>query len=76
MAGGLLWPVGTADGTTEIKPVQLGALTAERVQIVSGLAEGDSLIVYSAKQLDEAMRLAAMKLPIRTKLVTRQEQAG
>ena len=24
----------------------------------------------------EAMRLAAMKLPIRTKLVTRQEQAG
>lgn len=50
------------DGQARFKPVQFGAQTAERVQIVSGLAEGDSLIVYSAKQLDEAMRVREQAL--------------
>ena len=50
------------DGQARFKPVQLGAQTAERAQIVSGLAEGDSLIVYSAKQLDEAMRVSEQAL--------------
>lgn len=50
------------DGHTRFKPVQLGVQTAERVQIVSGLAEGDSLIVYSVKQLAEDMRVRAQPL--------------
>lgn len=49
-------------GRARFKLVQLGAHTAERVQIVSGLAEGDSLIVYSAKQLDEDMRVRDQRL--------------
>ena len=50
------------DGRARFKPVQLGAQTAERVQIASGLAEGDSLIVYSAKQLDKSMRVREQSL--------------
>lgn len=50
------------DGRARFKPVQLGMHTAERVQVLSGLAEGDRLIVYSAKQLDEAMRVREQKL--------------
>ncbi|OZA26911.1 MAG: hypothetical protein B7X93_10105 [Hydrogenophilales bacterium 17-61-9] len=50
------------DGRARFRPVQLGARTAERVQIVSGLAEGDSLVVYSAKQLDEDMRVRKQQL--------------
>jgi len=50
------------DGRARFKPVQVGAHTAERVQIVSGLAEGDSLIVYSAKQLEEDMRVRKQQL--------------
>ena len=33
-------------------------------------------IMFEMEVATEAMRLAAMKLPVRTKLVTRQEQAG
>lgn len=50
------------DGHARFKTVQLGVHTAERVQVVSGLAEGDSLIVYSAKQLDEEVRVREQKL--------------
>jgi HlyD family secretion protein len=55
-----VWQV--VDGHARFKPVQLGAQTADSVQIVSGLAEGDSLIVYSAKQLDETMRVREQAL--------------
>lgn len=50
------------DGRARFKPVQIGAQTAERVQIVSGLAEGDRLIVYSAKQLDDKVRVREQQL--------------
>jgi HlyD family secretion protein len=36
--------------------------TAERVEIVSGLEAGDSVIVYSAKQLDDGVRVREQKL--------------
>lgn len=50
------------DGRARFKPVQLGAHTAERVQIVSGLAEGDRFIVYSAKLLGDDVRVREQQL--------------
>ncbi|MDQ1314726.1 MAG: HlyD protein [Pseudomonadota bacterium] len=44
------------------QPVQPGIQTAEQVQIVSGLQENDSVIVYSAKQLDDDVRVREQKL--------------
>lgn len=44
-------------GRAHFQPVQPGLQTAERVQIVAGLAAGDRLIVYSAKQLDDGARV-------------------
>lgn len=49
-------------GRARFKPAQPGVQTAERVQIVSGLAAGDSLIVYSAKQLDDGVRVREQRL--------------
>lgn len=49
-------------GRARFQPVQPGMQTAEQVQIVSGLAEGDHLIVYSAKQLDDGMRVREQRL--------------
>ncbi|MFO7541831.1 MAG: efflux RND transporter periplasmic adaptor subunit [Thiobacillus sp.] len=50
------------DGRAQFKPVQIGVQTAESVQILSGLAEGDNLIVYSAKQLDKGARVREQQL--------------
>jgi HlyD family secretion protein len=50
------------DGRARFQPVQPGMQTAERAQIVSGLNAGDRLIVYSAKQLDEGMRVREQQL--------------
>jgi HlyD family secretion protein len=49
-------------GRARFQPVQPGVQTAERVQIVSGLQAGDSIIVYSAKQLDDGVRVREQKL--------------
>ncbi|MDP3421175.1 MAG: efflux RND transporter periplasmic adaptor subunit [Thiobacillus sp.] len=49
-------------GRARFHPVQPGVQTAERVQIVSGLAAGDRLIVYSAKQLDDGVRVREQRL--------------
>jgi HlyD family secretion protein len=50
------------DGRARFQPLRIGMQTAERVQIVSGLNAGDSLIVYSAKQLDDGVRVREQKL--------------
>jgi len=42
--------------------VQPGVQTAERVQIVSGLQAGDRFVVYSAKQLDDGVRVREQRL--------------
>lgn len=42
--------------------VQPGVQTAERVQILSGLAEGERLIAYSAKQLDDGVQVREQRL--------------
>jgi HlyD family secretion protein len=49
-------------GRTHFKPVQFGVQTEERVQVVSGLAEGDRIIVYSAKLLDDDVRVREQQL--------------
>jgi HlyD family secretion protein len=49
-------------GRARFQPVAPGVQTAERVQILSGLAEGDSVIVYSAKQLEDGMRVREQRL--------------
>jgi HlyD family secretion protein len=49
-------------GRTRFQPVKFGVQTAEQVQIVSGLEAGDSLIVYSAQQLDDGMRVREQRL--------------
>lgn len=53
------------DGRARFKPVQLGVQTADRAQVVSGLAEGERVIVYSARQLDEGMRVREQQLMTR-----------
>jgi HlyD family secretion protein len=45
------------NGRARFRPVQIGLQSAERSQIVSGLDAGDKVIVYSAKQLDDDMRV-------------------
>lgn len=52
----------TVDGRARFQPVQPGLQTVERVQIVSGLQAGDRLVVYSAKQLDDGMRVREQRL--------------
>ncbi|MDP1645571.1 MAG: efflux RND transporter periplasmic adaptor subunit [Thiobacillus sp.] len=49
-------------GLTRFQPVQPGVQTVEHVQIVSGLQAGDSVIVYSAKQLDDGVRVREQRL--------------
>jgi HlyD family secretion protein len=55
-----VWRV--ADGRARFQPVQPGMQTAEQVQIVAGLKSGDRLIVYSAKQLDEGVKVSEQRL--------------
>jgi HlyD family secretion protein len=49
-------------GRARFQPVQAGMQTAAKVEIASGLEAGDSVIVYSAKQLDEGARVREQKL--------------
>ncbi len=49
-------------GRARFHPVQPGVQTPERVQIVSGLGAGDRLIAYSAKQLDDGVRVREQRL--------------
>ena len=49
-------------GRARFRPAQPGVQTADRVQIVSGLQAGDSVIVYSAKQLDDGVRVSEKQL--------------
>lgn len=49
-------------GRARFRPVQSGMQSAERVQIVSGLAAGDRVIAYSAKQLDDGVRVREQRL--------------
>lgn len=49
-------------GRARFQAVQPGVQTAEQVQILSGLAEGDRLIAYSAKQLDDGVRVREQRL--------------
>lgn len=53
------------DGRARFKPVQFGVQTANRAQVVSGLAEGERVIVYSARQLDDDMRVREQRLMAR-----------
>lgn len=55
-----VWQV--AEGRARFKPVRFGAQTDERVEIVSGLSEGERIIVYSAKQLVDDARVQEQKL--------------
>ena len=52
----------TVDGRARFQPVQPGLQTAERVQVVSGLEAGDPIVVYSAKQLDDGVRVREQRL--------------
>jgi HlyD family secretion protein len=50
------------DGRARFQPVRPGMQTAERVQVVSGLNAGDRIIAYSAKQLDDGVRVREQPL--------------
>lgn len=52
----------SVNGRARFQTVRVGMQTAERVQIVSGLNAGDSLIVYSAKQIDDGVRVREQQL--------------
>lgn len=55
-----VWQV--ESGRARFQPVAPGLQTAEQVQIVSGLQAGDQLIAYSAKQLDDGVRVREQQL--------------
>lgn len=55
-----VWQV--VDGRARFQPVQPGVQTADQVQIVSGLEAGDRLVVYSAKQLDDGVKVSEQRL--------------
>lgn len=50
-----VWRV--AEGRARFQPVRVGAQTDTQAQIVEGLAAGDTFVVYSAKQIDDGMRV-------------------
>ena len=50
------------DGRARFQPVQPGMQTDGQVQIVSGLNAGDRIIAYSAKQLDDGVRVREQRL--------------
>ncbi len=54
-----VWRV--AEGRTRFQPVQPGLQTDDHVAITQGLAAGDTFAVYSAKQLDENVRVRATR---------------
>jgi HlyD family secretion protein len=49
-------------GRARFRPVRPGVQTADQVQVLAGLAEGDSVIVYSGKQLEDGMRVREQRL--------------
>lgn len=49
-------------GRARFQPVQPGVQTDGQVQVVSGLDAGDRIIAYSAKQLDDGMRVREQTL--------------
>jgi len=55
-----VWQI--VDGRARFQSVQSGVQSTERVQIVSGLNAGDRLVVYSAKQLEDGMRVREQRL--------------
>lgn len=55
-----VWQV--EDGRARFQVVQTGVQTVDHIQIVTGLQVGDRLIVYSAKQLDEGIRVSEQRL--------------
>ena len=55
-----VWRV--TDGRARFQPVQAGVQTADQVQIVAGLEAGNRLVVYSAKQLDDGIKVSAQRL--------------
>ncbi|HEY9099730.1 MAG TPA: efflux RND transporter periplasmic adaptor subunit [Thiobacillus sp.] len=50
------------DGHARFMPIKLGVHTPERVQVVSGLDAGSRIIVYSAKQLEDGVRVREQHL--------------
>ena len=55
-----VWQV--VDGRARFQPVQSGMQTTGQAQIVSGLNAGDRIIAYSAKQLDDGVRVREQRL--------------
>ncbi|MFA6903176.1 MAG: efflux RND transporter periplasmic adaptor subunit [Gallionellaceae bacterium] len=56
------------DGLVQFKPVQAGLTTLEgRTLIMSGLAEGDEVIVYSQQQLRPGMKVKVVKELVKAK---------
>lgn len=49
-------------GRARFRPVQPGVQSAERIQIVAGLKAGDRIVAYSAKQLDDGVRVREQRL--------------
>lgn len=49
-------------GRARFQPVETGVQSPARVQIVSGLAAGDRVIAYSAKQLEAGVRVREQRL--------------
>lgn len=79
--GGKVWIRLFPDKPITKKPAEtrMGKGKGAPEQWVAVVRPGKIMFEMEGVQLEtaaEAMRLAAMKLPIRTKLVTRQEQAG
>lgn len=57
-----VWQV--QDGRARFKPLAPGLQTDDRVQVLAGLAEGERVIVYSAEQLEEGMRVREQRLTL------------
>jgi RND family efflux transporter MFP subunit len=54
-----VWVVGS-DGTAAPRPVELGERTADRVEVVSGLAPGDSVVVEGLARLRPGVKVEAV----------------
>jgi RND family efflux transporter MFP subunit len=56
------------DGRVQFKPVRTGLTTLEgRTQIISGLAEGDEVIVYSQQELHAGMKVKVVAAIVKAK---------
>jgi multidrug efflux system membrane fusion protein len=55
--GTFVYLVNTADSTVSVRPVKLGVTDGDRVEVLSGLAPGDRIVIDGADKLRDGAKI-------------------